>query len=73
MTREEPFIGRIAEQRAFAAAVEEIAENRRSFWSTLAGPSRSRTQPRVFLISGSGAMGKKLLLSRFELECRDRP
>ena len=72
IAREDIFIGRKAEQDVFAASVDEIAQNRKSFWS-FGGSSIDRSQPRVFLISGGGGMGKKLLLSRFEETCRAHP
>jgi tetratricopeptide (TPR) repeat protein len=65
----EVFVGREAEQNAFAATLNELTA-RPGRWP-FKKESREKSQPRVFLISGSGGMGKTSLLRQLGKQCQE--
>lgn len=63
------FVGRDAEQQAFAATLGELAAGVKRGLFGKAQPSKK--QARVFFIHGSGGMGKTELLRRFAQQCNE--
>lgn len=61
------FVGRKAQQQAFGAALDELAAAR---GKASGKGQRPRAQARVFLIHGSGGMGKTELLRQFARQCK---